>query len=141
LGPLPPLTGLWGGWGFLEPQGLRPGLGTNAPSGAVQRTPKGSSKNTRGCAARCAFCGVPLRTPWSSGDYEAHAHHLQPLLHGGEASVDNCVYLCRAHHLFLGHGMAPLGIDPQGGSSDTWVQLEPEDFPFWEQEGGSAQQS
>jgi hypothetical protein len=28
--------------------------------------------------------------------------------------------------------MAPFGIDPQGGSSDTWVQMEPDDFPYWD---------
>jgi hypothetical protein len=28
--------------------------------------------------------------------------------------------------------MAPYGIDKQGGSSRTWVQLSPEDFPYWE---------
>jgi len=27
--------------------------------------------------------------------------------------------------------MAPFGIDPQGGSSDTWVMLEPDDFKYW----------
>jgi len=79
----------------------------------------------------CAFCGVPLKTPWTEGDYTGHAHHLRPLLHGGDRSLDNCVYLCRDHHLFLGHGMAPSGIDPQGGGSDAWVQLESQDFPYW----------
>jgi len=33
--------------------------------------------------------------------------------------------------MLLGHGMAPFGIDKQGGSSRTWVQLSPDDFPFW----------
>jgi hypothetical protein len=28
--------------------------------------------------------------------------------------------------------MAPFGIEKQGGSSRTWVQLSPDDFPFWE---------
>jgi hypothetical protein len=42
----------------------------------------------------CAFCGVTLDTPWTRG-----------------------------HQLLIGHGMAPLGIDKQGGSSNTWVQL------------------
>ena len=82
----------------------------------------------------CAFCGVELATPWSDGEYAGHAHHLRPLVHGGGPDLDNCVYLCQAHHLFLGHGMAPLGIDPQGGSSDTWVQLDREDFPYWQNE-------
>jgi hypothetical protein len=27
--------------------------------------------------------------------------------------------------------MAPFGIDQQGGSSDTWIQITPEDFEFW----------
>ena len=82
----------------------------------------------------CAFCGVTLSTPWSEGDYKGYAHHLRPLRHGGSASLDNCVYLCWGHHLLLGHGMAPFGIDEQGGSSDTWVQLSPEDFPYWERD-------
>jgi predicted restriction endonuclease len=80
---------------------------------------------------KCAFCGVPINTQWSEGDYPGHAHHLKPLIHGGRSNLENCVYLCEAHHKFLGHGMAPLDIDKQGGSSDTWVQLERDDFPYW----------
>ena len=30
--------------------------------------------------------------------------------------------------------MAPFGIDKQGGSSRTWVQLSPEDLPYWQYE-------
>ena len=82
----------------------------------------------------CAFCGVSLSTPWSSGDYTGYAHHLRPLRHGGGPEVENCVYLCWGHHLLLGHGMAPFGVDKQGGSSRTWVQLSPEDFRYWEVE-------
>lgn len=80
---------------------------------------------------RCAFCGVPLQTPWSQGDYPGNAHHLKPLKHGGTDVLDNCVYLCWGHHQLIGHGMAPFGIDPQGGGSDAWVKLGREDFPFW----------
>lgn len=80
---------------------------------------------------RCAFCGVSLDTPWSSGDYTGYAHHLRPIRHGGTGDLNNCVYLCWGHHLLLGHGMAPFDIDEQGGSSDTWVQLGKDDFPFW----------
>lgn len=79
----------------------------------------------------CAFCGVSLKTPWTEGDFQGNAHHLQPLLHGGDARLDNCVYLCWGHHLFLGHGMSPYGIDEQGGSSDTWVLLDRDEFEFW----------
>lgn len=82
-------------------------------------------------AGLCAFCGVTLKTPWTKGEYRGYAHHLQPLKHGGSADLDNCVYLCWGHHQFIGHGMAPFGIDKQGGSSDTWVQLDPDDFPHW----------
>jgi hypothetical protein len=70
----------------------------------------------------CAFCGVSLDTPWTDGDYTGYAHHLRPIRHGGTDDLDNCVYLCWGHHLLLGHGMAPFGIDPQGGGSDAWVQ-------------------
>lgn len=80
---------------------------------------------------RCAWCGVTLDTPWSEGDYRGYAHHLRPLTHGGDASLENCVYLCWGDHLLMGHGMAPFDIDPQGGGSDTWVQLDPEEFQFW----------
>lgn len=80
---------------------------------------------------RCAFCGLELDTPWSEGDYRGYAHHLRPIRHGGTADLHNCVYLCWAHHLYIGHGMAPFGIDDQGGSSSTWVQVEKGDFPFW----------
>lgn len=79
----------------------------------------------------CAFCGIALTTPWTEGDHRGYAHHLRPLRHGGSAELDNCVYLCWGHHLLIGHGMAPYGIDPQGGSSGTWVKLEREDFEFW----------
>ena len=79
----------------------------------------------------CAFCGMPIDTPWSEGKVKGEAHHLRPVAHGGSAELSNCVYLCWPHHLHLGHGMAPLGIDPQGGSSSTWVQLERDDFPHW----------
>ena len=82
----------------------------------------------------CAFCGVTLSTRWTEGDYRGYAHHLRPLRHAGTASLDNCVYLCWGHHLLIGHGMAPFGIDKQGGSSRTWAQMSPDDFPYWEQE-------
>jgi hypothetical protein len=85
----------------------------------------------------CAFCGVPLKTPWTpQGAYPGNAHHLQPDLHDGEALLDNCVYLCRVHHLLF-HGMAPEGIDKQGGSSRTWVRLSRSAFPFWFKGGPS----
>ena len=84
----------------------------------------------------CAFCGVELMPPGqgataTKGRHFGEAHHLRPLLHGGKAVEDNCVYLCYAHHKLMGHGMAPLGIDKQGGSSRDWVDLAPRDFPFW----------
>jgi predicted restriction endonuclease len=78
-----------------------------------------------------ASCGVSLKTPWTEGEYRGYAHHLQPIRHGGNSELDNCVYLCWGHHLLLGHGMAPFGIEEQGRSSDTWVQLNEADFPFW----------
>jgi hypothetical protein len=56
---------------------------------------------------------------------------MRPLRHGGTAELANCVYLCWGHHLYLGLGMAPFGIDPQGGSSSTWVIVEAEDFAYW----------
>ena len=79
----------------------------------------------------CAFCGVKLGTPWTEGKYQGYAHHLHPIRHGGGPELENCVYLCWGHHLLLGHGMAPFGIDKQGGSSNTQVFLEIDDFPFW----------
>ena len=79
----------------------------------------------------CAFCGVFLQTPWSLGEFVGNAHHLKPLKHGGDDSLENCVYLCLGDHQLLGHGMAPYGIDNQGGSTSTWVQLEQDDFQFW----------
>lgn len=79
----------------------------------------------------CAFCGVTLETPWSEGEYRGYAHHLRPIRHGGTAELDNCVYLCWGHHLYIGHGMAPFGIDKQCGSSSTWVQVEKDDFEYW----------
>ena len=83
----------------------------------------------------CAFCGVRLHTPWSYGDFPGEAHHLQPILHGGNDKVDNCVYLCWGHHQLLGHGNAPFGIDKQGGSSRHWVQLSRFTFPYWSGRG------
>ena len=80
----------------------------------------------------CAFCGVLLKTPWTDGDYPGEAHHLKPIHHGGTDSLENCVYLCYGHHKLLGHGMAPFGIDKQGGDSKTWVQLDKEVFPYWD---------
>ena len=79
----------------------------------------------------CAFCGVSIETLWTEGVYKGYAHHLVPLRHGGTSDLDNCVYLCWGHHLLHGHGMAPFGIDKQGGGSDTWVQLSQCDFPYW----------
>jgi predicted restriction endonuclease len=81
---------------------------------------------------KCAFCGVTLKTPWTKGKYEGCAHHLKPLRHGGKSTLSNCVYLCWGHHQYLGHGMAPFGIDKQGGSSSTWVQLGKEEFEYWD---------
>jgi predicted restriction endonuclease len=80
----------------------------------------------------CAFCGVALKTPWSNGDFQGYAHHLRPLLHGGSDGINNCVYLCWGHHQLIGHGMAPFGIDNQGGSSSSWVQLSKDDFEYWD---------
>jgi len=80
---------------------------------------------------KCAFSGVPLNTSWSEGDIIGHAHHLKPLVHGGSDDIDNCVYLFASHHKLICHSMAILGIDKQGGNSDTWVQMEREDFMFW----------
>ena len=79
----------------------------------------------------CAFCGVNLDTRWSNGEFKGYAHHLKPIIHGGSDNLDNCVYLCWGHHLLIGHGMAPFGIDKQWGSSDTWVQIERDEFPYW----------
>ena len=79
----------------------------------------------------CAMCGVSLSTPWTHGRYRGEAHHLKPGCHGGRKTVDNCVYLCWAEHELVGHGMAPLGMDKQGGSSDTWVKLSRRDFGYW----------
>jgi hypothetical protein len=84
----------------------------------------------------CAWCGVKLVEPGSSvlpdeKTFYGEAHHFQPLDHGGSADEDNCVYLCYADHKLHGHGMAPFGIDKQGGSSKTWVMLRRSDFPYW----------
>ena len=80
---------------------------------------------------RCAFCGIHIRTPWTVGAGPGEAHHLKPILHGGTSSVDNCVYLCWGEHKLLGHGMAPFGIDKQGGSSRAMVTLFQRDFQYW----------
>jgi len=76
-----------------------------------------SAKTKKGAIARqngvCAFCGVSLKTPFSDGEYQGYAHHLQPIYHGGTDSIDNCVCLCWAHHQLIGHGMAPFGIENQ----------------------------
>ncbi len=79
----------------------------------------------------CAFCGVSLNTPFTKGNYQGYAHHLQPIRHGGKDNINNCVYLCWGHHQLLGHGMSPYGIDNQGGSSNTWVRLNSIDFMYW----------
>lgn len=79
----------------------------------------------------CAFCGTALKTKWSEGEYQGYGHHLRPIWHGGSAALENCVYLCWGHHLLIGHGMAPFGIDAQGGSSETWVDMQPDDFAYW----------
>jgi len=79
----------------------------------------------------CAWCGEEISTDWSDGPYDGVAHHLKPGIHGGRNDLDNCVYVCRAHHMHPCHGMAPYGIDPQGGSSDTWVRLSRSDFQYW----------
>jgi predicted restriction endonuclease len=94
-----------------------------------------SNKTKRAAIERqggvCAFCGVTLKTRWSEGEYQGYAHHLKPLAHGGSDKLENCVYLCWGHHQLIGHGMAPFGIDKQGGTSDTWVHLNTDDFEFW----------
>jgi predicted restriction endonuclease len=80
----------------------------------------------------CAFCGISIGTPWQPGPVTGQAHHLRPILHGGDASLNNCVYLCHYDHKVIGHGMAPKGIDSQGGSSRHRVFLYPDDFPYWQ---------
>ena len=84
----------------------------------------------------CAMCGNWITPPQPNpstyrGAFQGEAHHLRPLHHGGHATLDNCVYLCYACHKLVGHGMAPYGIDKQGGSSQTWVKLTQSDFAFW----------
>lgn len=79
----------------------------------------------------CAFCGVEITTPFSKGDFPGEAHHLKPILHNGKGTLENCVYLCWAHHQHIGHGKAVFGIEKPGGSSSTWVQLSKDSFPFW----------
>jgi hypothetical protein len=91
----------------------------------------------------CAMCGAPLIPPnaaKSSGKdiaapgrnpFDGEAHHLRPLLHGGQPTQGNCVYLCYGCHKLVGHGTAPFGIDTQGGTSRAWVKLSEDDFPFW----------
>lgn len=80
---------------------------------------------------RCGFCGVGIKTPWTLGVHIGNAHHLRPILHGGTAALDNCVYLCEGDHKMIGHGMAPFGIDKQGGTSRTMIALSKQDFKFW----------
>lgn len=85
----------------------------------------------------CAYCGMKIIPPWPhsmdpNNWYAGNAHHLRPLHWGGNTGLDNCVYLCEVHHQFLGHGMAPLGIDNQGGSSKAWIMLSRSDFKYWE---------
>lgn len=80
---------------------------------------------------RCAFCGIFIKTPWTVGVAPGETHHLKPILHGGASSMHNCVYLCLGEHKLMGHGMAPFGIDKQGGSSRTMVVLSPRDFRYW----------
>src|SRR5260370_1815521 len=83
----------------------------------------------------CAFYGTRVRPPapaqGAPGARRGDAHHLRPASRGGPPTIDNCVYLCWAHHLLLGHGMAPYGIDRQGGDSHTWAHLRRIDFPHW----------
>jgi 5-methylcytosine-specific restriction endonuclease McrA len=84
----------------------------------------------------CANCGVKLMPPSPMAMtlpslFHGEAHHLRPLLHGGWATLDNCIYLCYACHKLMGHGMSPYGIDKQGGSSKVWIQLSPSDFKYW----------
>ncbi|MCK4644035.1 HNH endonuclease [bacterium] len=98
---------------------------------------RGFSKKTKHLAILrqggvCAFCGVSLVTSWTNGEYQGYAHHLKPIRHKGNNNLNNCVYLCWGHHLLLGHGMAPFGIDRQGGNSKTWIKLSRNDFSFWE---------
>ena len=90
-------------------------------------------------AGLCGACGVKIfpprpGAPRSPGMYPGEAHHLKPVKHGGDGSIDNCIYLCYAHHKLLGHGMAPFGIDKQGGSSRHRVLLTKGAFPYWEKE-------
>ena len=80
---------------------------------------------------RCAFCGALITTPWTRGLVPGDAHHLKPVIHGGNADVENCVYLCYGDHKLMGHGMASYGIDRQGGSSRTMVMLSKRDFRYW----------
>src|SRR2546428_10692631 len=64
---------------------------------------------------KCAWCGIPIKTPWSEGKFLGNAHHLVPDLHEGSTDLDNCVYLCWGDHQLIGHGNAPFRIDQQGG--------------------------
>lgn len=78
----------------------------------------------------CAFCGVPIRTKWSWGPYEGQAHHFRPILHDGDDTLENCVYLCRDHHWYLGHGVLPQGLDKQGGSFRTRIMIPKAQFAY-----------
>lgn len=93
----------------------------SAKKGAIERQ-----------GGRCAFCGMQINTPWTGGPVQGEAHHLRPILHGGTNDVDNCVYLCWGDHKLMGHGMAPFGVDKQGGTSRSRVVLSPHDFMFWQ---------
>jgi len=80
---------------------------------------------------KCAWCGVTIQTPWSVGHFRGDAHHLVPDLHGGSTDLDNCAYLCWGDHQLIGHGMAPFGIDKQGGSSRTRIFMSKREFQYW----------
>ncbi len=82
----------------------------------------------------CAWCGVKLRPPGSSNldkNSQGYAHHYNPIGFYGKGTLENCVYLCYNHHLLIGHGMAPEGIDQQGGSSRSKVFILQKEFQFW----------
>lgn len=72
----------------------------------------------------CAYCGKPLSvSKYFNKHYEGivgFAHHLVTIKIGGKNKTWNCIYLCKEHHLEVGHD----------GNYKNWVRLKVSDFPF-----------
>jgi hypothetical protein len=77
---------------------LQDGAGRIVDVGRKRRTISAALR--RALAARDGGC----RFPGCSNRRHVDGHHVRHWVHGGETSLENCLQLCRRHHVYVHEG-------------------------------------